>query len=91
MSENKQESVDFKVDLSKTPEEIQKEHEEKKEAAKSEEVKDVKKDEAEVKESTQEPEAKEEKPKEETEDKPEGKAPESIVKREENFLINKKL
>ena len=33
----------------------------KKEAAKSEEVKDVKKDEAEVKESTQEPEAKEEK------------------------------
>jgi len=78
MSDKNQESVDFKVDLTKTPEEIQKEHEEKKEAAKSEEVKDEKKDEAEVKESTQEPEAKEEKPKEETEDKPEGKAPESI-------------
>ena len=78
MSDKNQESVDFKVDLTKTPEEIQKEHEEKKEAAKSEEVKDVKKDEAEVKESTQEPEAKEEKPQEETEDKPEGKAPESI-------------
>ena len=49
MSDKNQESVDFKVDLTKTPEEIQKE-----------------------------PEAKEEKPKEETEDKPEGKAPESI-------------
>lgn len=78
MSDKNQESVDFKVDLTKTPEEIQKEHEEKKEAAKSEEVKDVKKDEAEVKESTQEPEAKEEKPKKESEDKPESKTPEAI-------------
>ena len=29
MSDKNQESVDFKVDLTKTPEEIQKEHEEK--------------------------------------------------------------
>lgn len=88
MSDKNQESVDFKVDLTKTPEEIQKEHEEKKEAAKSEEVKDVKKDEAEVKELPQEPEAKEEKPKDVPDGKVESKSPEKIS--EEGGELSKK-
>ena len=41
MSNTNDESVDFKVDLSKSPEEIQKEHKEKKESAKAEEPKEV--------------------------------------------------
>ncbi len=92
MSEKNQESVDFKVDLTKTPEEIQKEHKEKKEAAKSEEVKDVKKDQAEVKEISQETEVAEEKPKE-TSEQPvsEVEKPEAISEKSEDLTDKQRI
>lgn len=59
MSEKNQESVDFKVDMSKSPEEIQQEHKDKKEAANTEETQKVEGKEAEIKESPKDPEVKE--------------------------------
>lgn len=80
MSNNNDESVDFKVDLSKSPEEIQKEHKEKKESAKAEETKEVeaKAEETteqvvEEKETSEEVEVVEEKKEEEEEEQPEQK------------------
>ena len=82
MSEN-QEQVDFKVDLTKTPEEIQEQHQAKKEEkAKSEkEVKEEVKDEAEKNVEAKEEVAEEEKKPEETQ--------EEEVKAEERDLTDK--
>ena len=82
MSEN-QEKVDFKVDLTKTPEEIQEQHQAKKEeeAKSKKEVKEEVKDEAEQNVEVKEEVAEEEKKPEETQEKE--------VKAEERDLTDK--
>jgi hypothetical protein len=81
MSEN-QEKVDFKVDLTKTPEEIQEQHQAKKEeeAKSKKEVKEEVKDEAEENVEVKEEVAEEEKKPEETQEE---------VKAEERDLTDK--
>jgi len=82
--DKKQEEVDFKVDMSKSPEEIQKEHEEKKVAAKEEVAEEKKEAVTEEKEIVEEPkEGKKEEKKEEKVVQDKQESPEISEKAEE--------